>query len=293
MHAQKCISRRGILAAGAALAVRSAMGAATDETMVTFAAIADPQYADRDDAMGRAYRQSLRKLQEAVKVLAGHRPAFAVMMGDLLDKWPSRQAAAAAAAEMHRAFEQAGCPCRYVLGNHDVDQLSRQQFMKITGMPAGHYSFDCGGVHFVVLDGCYRKDFTPYEPGNFTWLDSWLSPGQIEWLAGDLNKARGPVVVFVHQRLDDDQTNYGIRNAPDARRVLEESRRVIAVFQGHYHKGDMRRIAGIPYITLRGMVEGAGMENTAYALVSICADGTVRVRGFGKQPDYELKPAKG
>jgi len=35
------------------------------------------------------------------------------------------------------------------------------------------------------------------------------------------------------------------------------------------------------------------MENTAYALVSICADGTVRVRGFGKQPDYELKPAKG
>lgn len=290
MHADDPISRRAALAAGAALALGAAARPADENPAVTFALIADPQYADRENAMGRAYSESLRKMEAAAKVLNEHRPAFAVMLGDVVDKWSSRRAAAAAVADIHRVFRGIGCPTRYVLGNHDVDQLTRQEFMKIVDMPAGHYSFDSHGIHFIVLDGCYRKDFTAYEPGNFTWLDSWMSPAQIEWLAADLGRTDLPAVVFVHQRLDDENSNYGIRNAPEARKALEQSRRVIAVFQGHYHKGDLRRINGIPYVTMRGMVEGAGAENTAYAMASIWRNRRVRIHGFGKQPHYDIEP---
>ena len=36
------------------------------------------------------------------------------------------------------------------------------------------------------------------------------------------------------------------------------------------------------------MVEGSGKENNAYALLAVYRDGSLRVDGFRKQPDYSL-----
>jgi hypothetical protein len=41
------------------------------------------------------------------------------------------------------------------------------------------------------------------------------------------------------------------------------------------------------------MVEGASLENNAYALVTVSADGRIRVQGFGKQSSYTLGPPSG
>jgi alkaline phosphatase len=112
-----------------------------------------------------------------------------------------------------------------------------------------------------------------------------MPAAEVEWLRTDLQNARGPSIVFVHQRLDGTGA-YLIKNAEAVRQVLEESGKVRAVFQGHYHKNALTRIHGIPYCTLAGMIEGKGGETNAFAVASVLPDGAIHVEGFGKQSSY-------
>ena len=91
--------------------------------------------------------------------------------------------------------------------------------------------------------------------------------------------------MFAHQRLDV-SNHYGVKNAEQVRKVLEESGKVVAVFQGHSHKNEYQEIAGIHYCVLVAMVEGSGAENNAYAVMDLFADGSIRIAGFRQQQDY-------
>jgi hypothetical protein len=108
---------------------------------------------------------------------------------------------------------------------------------------------------------------------------------QIFYLPKDLEKARQPVVVFLHQRLDVDDA-HGIHNRAEVRSLLEASGRVWAVFQGHNHLNDLRPINGIAYFTLAAMVEG---ETNAYGLATLDPRGSIHVQGCGRQSSREWK----
>ncbi len=97
-------------------------------------------------------------------------------------------------------------------------------------------------------------------------------------------------MAFIHQRLDVGHP-YGVHNAREVREVLEQSGKVVAVFQGHYHKNDYREVQGIHYCTLPAMVDGSGPANSAYAVAEVFADGSIRVNGFRKQQSRAWQPA--
>jgi alkaline phosphatase len=136
-----------------------------------------------------------------------------------------------------------------VLGNHCVDTLTKDEFLGGVGQARSFYSFDREGVHFVVLDACYRADGEPYGRRNFTWTDANVPPAELEWLEADLQASTGAAIVFAHQRLDV-ATDHGVRNGAAVRQVLERSGRVVAVLQGHNHQNDYREINGIHYAAL-------------------------------------------
>ena len=81
-----------------------------------------------------------------------------------------------------------------------------------------------------------------------------------------------PVIVFIHQLLNFWDSSHGkiagkipdgyfIRNAAEVVDVLEQSRRVLAVFSGHYHSGWYSERRGIHYIVGKGMVENDAAHN--------------------------------
>jgi alkaline phosphatase len=179
----------------------------------------------------------------------------------------------------------------YVLGNHCVETLTKDEFLGGVGQKKSFYSFDSGGVHFVALDACFRSDGKPYGRKNSKWTDANVPADQLDWLREDLKGTDEPVVVFAHQRLDV-ANNYGVRNAPDVRKVLEGSKKVLCVFQGHSHKNDYKEVGGVHYCTLVGMIEGSGAESNGYAVAQVGADGTVVVTGFRKQKGYEWAAKK-
>ena len=82
-----------------------------------------------------------------------------------------------------------------------------------------------------------------------------------------------------------------VKNAAEVRRILQASNRVLAVFQGHDHDGDYRLLDGIPYYTLKAVVEGHGPDNNSYAIVEVQPDRSLTVTGYRKASSMRLSHA--
>ena len=250
----------------------------------------DLHYADKPPTKTRFYREALAKLDEAVEVMNREKPALVVELGDFIDQADSVDREIEWLRTMESRFARLSMPRHYVLGNHCVGTLTKQEFAANTKASGSFESFEAGGVTFVILDSCFRSDGTPYSRKNFDWKDTNVPKDELAWLESQLSKASGPVIVFAHQRLDADKA-HTVQNAAEVRSLLEKSGKVLAVFQGHSHKNDYQQIASIHYTTLVAMVEGSGAENNGYTMLDVLSDGSLRLNGFRKQSNHDLKHA--
>jgi len=266
----------------------SSLIAAEPESTLTVGLVTDLHFADKAAAGSRHYRETPKKLAEAIEQFCQQETEFVVELGDFIDAAESVTTELGYLKRINRDFSEVGAQRHFVLGNHCVHTLTKQEFLDGVEKEKSYYSFDSGGFHFVVLDSCFRNDGLPYGRRNFQWTDSNIPPEEIEWLKADLIKTSKKTIVFAHQRLDV-SNHYGVKNASIVRKVLEESGKVLAVFQGHSHKNDHNDIGGIHYCTLVAMVEGPGVENNGYSVMRIAHDGTIRMSGFRKQNDYVWK----
>lgn len=281
------VGRRAFLRDGTLVltaAALPAIPAAADDAAprLRIGLVTDLHYADKAPAGTRHYRETLAKLEEAAREFERHRPTCIVELGDLIDAADSVAVERTYLRTIDRAFSTICADRHYVLGNHCVDTLRKEEFLEVVERDESFYSFDRGGVHFVVLDSCFRGDGQPYGRRNFQWTDANVPPAELDWLEADLRASKEPVIVFAHQRLDVDG-NHGVRNGAAVRRALESCGRVLAVFQGHSHKNDLNEISGIHYCTLAAMVEGSGVENNGYSVLEIESNGTLHLSGFRQQ----------
>ena len=258
---------------------------------VRLGVLTDCHYADKTPAGSRHYRDSLTKVRQAVARFNAAEASLAIELGDFVDAAPEVDTEVEYLKTIDAEYAKFHGDRHYVLGNHCVFTLTKEEFIYNSAALAAHYSFDRGDFHFVVLDACYRADGVSYGRRNFDWKDTNLPAAELDWLRADLAAAGKPTVVFVHQRLDLDPVGenaaYAVKNAPAVRGVLEASGKVLAVFQGHSHENLYRHIGGIHYCVMRAVVEGPGAENNGYALVDLFDDGSIRIDGFRKQAGYQ------
>ena len=268
-----------------------------ERPVLRFGMISDIHYADRESAGNRFYRQSLAKMKEAIDRLNQEKVDFAIELGDFKDQdaTPDEAKTLKYLADIETAFQKFNGPTYHVLGNHDMDGISKQQFLERvenTGIAKtnSYYSFDRKGIHFVVLDGNFTKEGKAYDHGNFSWEDASIPEEEITWLRDDLKQNSLPAVVFIHQMLDESKSvKQAVQNAPQVRQILEQSGKVICVFQGHVHEERYNLINGIHYYSVNAMIDGDGPENSAYMVVDIFKDGSLKVDGFRRATDREIK----
>lgn len=253
-----------------------------------FGIVTDCHYADADPAGTRFYRESLDKLGECVARMNAEKVDFLIELGDFKDQGrpPVERQTLAYLRGIEGVFQRFNGPTYHVLGNHDADSISKPQFLACVtntgiGVDRSFYSFDSNGLHCIVLDANYTANGAEYDHGNFDWTDANIPPPELAWLRDDLAAATGPVVVFIHQLLDGIGAVY-VKNAADVREILENSGKVLAVFQGHHHAGAYSRINGIHYYTLVATVEGQGAENSSYAVVDVRPTLDAVVTGYRK-----------
>ena len=144
-----------------------------------------------------------------------------------------------------------------VIGNHDAEMCTKQEFMDYVGMKSRYYSFDKGGIHFVVLDANHLyKDgkYIPYKNGNFfvdASMREFIDQEQIDWLREDLRKTNNRCLIFCHQSLE-----MCVGNREAVRAVLEQENervgytKVFASLNGHHHTNYEKEINGIVYVQM-------------------------------------------
>jgi predicted phosphodiesterase len=258
-------------------------------SLVRVGLVTDVHHSDADVHGTRYYRDSLAKMREAVDSMNRQRVDVALELGDLIDtpKPPDVTRERGFLKTITGEFGRLKAEQHYVLGNHCVTALTKEEFLQGCGQERSYYSFDKNGVHFVILDACFRRDGVPYQPGKFSWAEADIPPQERDWLQEDLKATDLPTLVFVHQRLDLWPSHvFAVKSCFAVRRILEESGKVLAVVQGHSHKNELVPIRGIPYITLGAMVEGPGLENNGYSVLRVYPNRTISLSGFRRHAEH-------
>ena len=151
----------------------------TDAKTFTFGAIADCQYCDADTGGARFYRDSPKKLEEAVTQLNTLDLEFTVHLGDFIDKgWESFDV-------VGPIYQNLKMPAYHVLGNHDfsVPDDKKADVHRKLGMPARYYDYMVNGWRFVALDGNdvslhgYPKDSPEYLAAEKYYVDKAVKAG--------------------------------------------------------------------------------------------------------------------
>ena len=296
------ITRRDLLKTGAALgaglvggcAVTRRLSRALSGKRLRFGMVTDLHYADIAARGSRHYRRSPGKLAECLDLMNEQDVDFLIELGDFKDQAtpPVHDTTLQYLRTVEAQFQGFEGPTYHVLGNHDVDSISKQDFLaQVTNTDiapdASYYSFDAQGLHCIVLDANFMANGQAYDSGNFNWTETYICPEQMTWLDQDLGRTRKKALVFCHQCLDGTESHH-VKNGTAVRRILEDSEKVLAVFTGHNHAGDYSLIKGIHYYTLKAVVEGAEATDNAYAIVELHPDDTISVTGYRKAVSTEL-----
>jgi predicted phosphodiesterase len=281
-----------------ALAGALAMPAVAERPLFSIGAIADCQFADEPDAPPRLYHTAPAKLAAAVADFNSRKLAFAVHLGDFVDKdMNSYDVLLPIAGKLRR-------PLHFVLGNHDfaVDDADKATVPARLGMPARYYSFVGHGWMFIVTDGNGLSSYAwPQGSAELAhsmavhaaryrdkplW-DGAIDETQMRWIDARLGEAdrRGlKAMLFSHFPLWPENP-HNLWNAPDVIALLERHPSVKLWLDGHNHEGNYAVRAGIHYVNLKAMLD---TEETAYAVLDIFAD-RVELHGVGRQQSMTLK----
>ncbi len=299
------MTRRDILrtgAAGALVTPFAGFAARAQQGPFRFGVLADPQYAPVPPRGTRFYSHSLWKLSEAVADFNGQELAFAVTLGDIIDRhWESY-------AHILPVYDQLAAPNVFVLGNHDYevarDYLDSVE--RITGLERAHYDFAGGGYRFVVLDGNEISLFANARgsenhtlagerlaaleaagaPNARPW-NGGISDAQFAWAEGVLADARAKgerVIVMGHYPLYPKD----MHNMWDDDRLVElltSHDNVVLYLNGHNHAGNYGRAGSVHFLNMKGMVETP--DTTAYAVAEV-HDDRIEIIGRGAEESRTL-----
>lgn len=265
--------------------------------------VADAQYADVEPKGTRFYRASVEKLGRAVEHFNGRDLAFCVHLGDLIDReWKSFDA-------IEKPLQASRHRWHQLLGNHDFEVIDdrKGEVPKRLGMAWRYGAFQRQDFRFVVLDtndvtvyahpagsgarSEAEKELARLQAAKVRQAKPWngaLSDQQLNWLDGTCREARAQkqrVIVFAHHPVYP-ANDHNVWNSSGVLEIIDRHPNVVAWINGHNHAGAYSERNGVPFLTMKGMVETA--NTTAFATARILRDRIV-LEGHGREPSREIK----
>ena len=217
----------------------------------------DPHYSSQEITCGVRYNSlSLGKIREAYEFFAKENCDIIVCLGDLTDFEDSHEREKENLEAIAAVINACPIPTLCVMGNHDAFAFTQEEFYSVLrGCRPENRNID--GKELIFLDACYMKSGRHYVPGDSDWTDTLLP--EEEKLREMLGSAEGEAFIFIHQNIDGEiSEDHCLHNREKAAEIIENSRKVNTVFQGHYHPGHESVHSGVKYITLPAMCEGEG-----------------------------------
>lgn len=268
---------------------------------LSFGIISDLQFCNGDPYKNRYFKNSIQKLEKAVKELNQHSIDFIINLGDTIDRdFESFD-------EILPHFKRFNSPVYQVLGNHDYeveDQFKHQVHKKIG--TSKYYEFTMKNWRFIVLDGNEISTFANVEGiENFNKAKRWLErmegdmkvngnfwnggigEKQLVWFEKILQKAtknHEKAVVFCHYPVWP-VDRHNLLNDDVLLQVIGSNSCVKAWFSGHNHDGNYGQYSHVHFVNMKGMVETE--RDLVFSMVSLYDD-YVLIKGFGNEISAKL-----
>ncbi len=258
--------------------------------VVQFGLVTDTHYSTINDTnRPRFFKWSVPNVRQLVSEFNRLPLDFAVHLGDVIQETHNREQTLALMDAFDAEYSKSSAPMHYVMGNHDLGDNSKQDFLDHTSgqVKEPRYHFDLRGYRFIILDTSFNSSGVEYNNGNFSWADSNVPPAEMDWLDEILDEANDlglRAIVFSHQNFDRASTNHRIKNADEVLNLFESKGNVDMIFNGHRHAGGYEFLNGIHIVTTVATVDG---PDRAGCHVIIYESGAIEIKGHGwRQRDW-------
>jgi Icc protein len=226
-------------------------------------------------------------LDAFVAAMRSFQPRCIIDLGDRINSVASGQDRVRAR-YVRRRLQESSVPVFHVLGNTDVEHLSKDDALAAVDKTSAAEVVDLEALRLVLLDTVDP----PVER-----VGGAVGRCQLEWLRAVIDERPIPCLVFGHHPLDrpvlaghryfETRPDLArVRNGDEVLGVLADSGRALAVFAGHVHRTSATHAAGLPHVTLGSLVDSAytaGEPCGAYALVAVEGE-RVQVMVEGRDP---------
>lgn len=228
-------------------------------------------------------------------------PDFVIENGDYIK---SSERAKEEFLELEEIFSQINSPRYHVLGNHEVRDAKKQDWLNWVGYEKPYYFFDVKNYRMIVLDGnffpvCHENtptvadsvcleqgkevnvlDVIDSEP-NVEYYPGYVNQEQMEWLEDTLKSAKDKkLLVFIHQppipASEVKDAGVFVFNKEELRGVFEKYG-VVAVFSGHIEELCHQEINGVKYFVIPGFYKENQLIEEEEQYFSVFSE--VRLRG--------------
>lgn len=282
----------------------------------------DPHFCNTRNDIGTFTASCMPAIEQTVaKFRAEGTPVYTMCLGDASwDRlWYDNEFAIGDFRKLLNDIEYP-TPLYNVMGNHDndgsvaagdsTDFLAAKPYMKAFG--PRYYSFNAGGIHYVVLDDVvYLNEGKPrFGNGGIAGscnYDKYFTPEQLEWLKKDLSYVADkntPVMIGAHIQIFRSKNGLGKEytynldeaNTKELLDIVKEFKDV-HFLTGHTHYNMLCRIPNLPNNVIEHNIAGtcgAWWYTSCAGYKIICPDG--RPAGFelftadGNNVNWEYKP---
>ena len=266
--------------------------------------VADCQYCFCDDInLKRYYKNSPKKLEEAVKQLNQNKLLYTIHLGDFIDRDFS------SFDSVLPIWNYLKSEHYHVLGNHDfsVEDSLKPLVPQKMGLKNRYYSFKNNNWRFIILDGNDLSFFGALDDEKKAETDSvynklksegykniqnWnggISSKQLKWVKTQLDSAEVKhenVGFYCHFPVSEKDTLHSLWNYNDFFKLIDNYDNVKFYFNGHNHAGGYFKRKGVHFVTFKGMVDYA--DSTAYSTATIYKDSII-ISGYGREESRILK----
>lgn len=233
---------------------------------------ADWEYGSRKKIQKKLTNQAPAELTKVVEYFnTVFQPEIVIGGGDYIESSGVKvEKAKIQLREINDIFKKLDAPRAYVLGNHDLRVLPREDVMSILEMEGTHGVYDIGDWRLVLFDTNANKG-DDSERSAQSYSIGYTKKAELEWLDWALDTDR-PTVVFSHHTpvltiTTDDIWRENIENAEQIRTIFERHPNVIASISGHTPRPQESVVNGIRYIVSDTLVSETGIG--AFATIEL------------------------
>jgi len=234
-----------------------------------------------DDAPRYLNEKYIKVFTNFVLQMHKFQPEFIVHLGDVIEGTGDEDFVGIKGIQLVRdELGKADVPLHWVVGNHDLRSVTKEQFKETLHLDAINQFFDVGDYRFIILDANYNRDNLSRSPEGNAFIRGQIPPQEIQWLIEKL-KTDKRVFVFMHHGVFQSDTpgdfkedgdaakmKQSIKNSDELQNIFKEYR-VDGLFNGHMEARRYETVNHTDIYSLTGTKKSALYPQSYYELTIV------------------------